>query len=310
LCLVGTQRPLSKLPGDTKRENTLLWRGVFKNLYQANNLRSLELLFDRYQFEDFPYNAGLDPLRLQRAILESLAIDAPAFPPALLSLTINNLLTHYAKSYFSDTSLSRLSALFDQMDRLRITVLSKYLDAYREKRTTDNFWIFYPLRLTNLCRLRKLVLGWSPFAADKPPVVFNELEACVSLTTLSLSGFDFDSCRPTGKYYDQPEIGIEEFILRNRATLRNLQLKHCYMMYEYSGDGSSASEPQRTWKDIWDTFAEQLGELKRFQAIAVHCCESGPFYITNEVMDRDDAALKRLRRVVRHRSRVVKNRLV
>ncbi|KAJ7678353.1 hypothetical protein B0H17DRAFT_1078781 [Mycena rosella] len=245
---------------------------AFSGLPKFPHLATLRFDFHACFQEEDTFDIPSDPshfLRVQRALLTTLAADPP---PALVSLTLNNLIA-MPDDLYADAAFQRV---LQSLTRLRLSVLSDTVGegAYAQETFTD-FWeqsLTHVLR--GATRLTTLELH-----SDQP------LGFCLSLgdvrfsclTTLTLRNFILD---PT-----VADADVEAFIARHGATLVRLELDGCSVY----GDAATWVFA-RPWHFILRRFEEALPHLRSFTLTP-----TGTFgYITLDIghnynmVDKDD----------------------
>ncbi|THH18651.1 hypothetical protein EW146_g2381 [Bondarzewia mesenterica] len=206
-------------------------------------------------------------LDFQLGILKALSTNSDAL--SLTSLTIDNLIAFYNELYDDPSFLQIFSAL----SRLRVTVVSNISIEGGVPFEDDiiEFWekaishrILAPpadsLAGSFAKSLTSLTIHSDKDVGFTPRIVFSGLTYPL-LTSLSLQYIFFDDHNDINT---SASIGVEDFIVRHRSTLTDLELIFCRILV-LDDEGTSG----RFWSQIWSHFANELKVLVNLHVLEV-----------------------------------------
>ncbi|KAJ6632174.1 hypothetical protein B0H10DRAFT_1976402 [Mycena sp. CBHHK59/15] len=221
---------------------------AFSRLGNLSNLVHLRFDFHQYFEEDELWTVSENPshfLRLQLGIFRALA-ENPI--PALVSLTLNNVIGVPDYIHGEDGFLD----IFQQLKTLSISVIYEGYYCYPP---IGQFWdgsVRYIL--DNAVSLTSLTLRSDEPVGVQPALSF-ENALMPYLKSLSLHNFALD---PT-----VPEYDVVEFIICHKRTLTQLTLDECSIDGGSIGDGQNAHF-DRPWGAVLRRFEAELSALQMF----------------------------------------------
>ncbi|KAI0313433.1 hypothetical protein OF83DRAFT_535117 [Amylostereum chailletii] len=211
-------------------------------LHRFPNLHSLFFDFFATNLED-EWNTGSASAyqQFQRTVLEALS-RSPQPHPSLKTLTIEGILPHIHAVYADPA----FTAFIGSLHHLWWLVLVDGDEESIGQRPFQNYWDTISTHvLRPAVSLRSLSLAAGDIKGGMPYINFNSVY-CPHLESLSLTNVQF-------------AVDTEAFIVQHKGTLTELELDRCAIDYDYMGvDGI----PGRSWADVWDRFARELGELR------------------------------------------------
>ncbi|KAJ6489156.1 hypothetical protein C8R47DRAFT_1320240 [Mycena vitilis] len=236
-------------------------RIVFSQLSKFRNLQSLRLDFNNRWEEEAETTWDLDPekpshfLRLQN---ELFAILAASPPPALTSLTLNNLIAVPDDIYGQED----FHTLFASLRELEISVISD--TSFEGSYCQDPLVVFWEDSVAHMVRSATAATALT-IRSDQPvgacPALSTNGTLLPQLTSLALQNFTLVD-------------DVVDFILRHKATLTRLELKEC------SIDGGEAGDFPSPWHAVFALFRTELSALTTF-------------VLGHAVEDRDEDAFER-----------------
>lgn len=289
----------SKIKPDGERAIRDILTSAFSKLHELPKLETLTITFSPHVRSSLSSTFLERPLSSLTQVAILRAFTSLANPLSLKSLTIDNLIASHSDIHDHPAFI----ATFNKLAYLRITILSNigtYVGTLYQE-TLSNFWSTTMQRRilapSSASYLTCLSLHSDHEFGILPQFTFSEL--CYPLLdTLSIRGAFFAD-----------SVGIEDFIVRHRGTLRSLELRFCKI---YCDD----DVPDRFWSQVWSRFAKELDRLTVFKAeeemdmvempgymIRYAYFDAGVGYIPIfNMVPADDVALDTLKVVVASRS--------